>query len=97
MASQLISASEFCAHHQIEISFLQSLNEYGLIKIATAESNSYLHPDDVTLIEKLVRLHYDLHINLEGIDAIHHLLQRMENMQNEMLQLQNRLRLYEQA
>jgi hypothetical protein len=95
MASQLISAKDFCVHHHIEISFLHSLCDYGLLEITTGENEIYLQPEDVSHVEKLVRLHYDLHINLEGIDAIHHLLHRMEDMQEEMLQLKNRLRMYE--
>ena len=95
MAPQLISANDFCIHHQIEISFLHSLSDYGLIEITPVENEIYLHPEDVMRVEKLVRLHYDLHINLEGVDAIHHLLEQMENLQEEMLRLKNRLRLYE--
>ena len=33
--------------------------------------------------------------NAEGIEAITHLLQRMLEMQNELLQLKNRLRMFE--
>ena len=46
-------------------------------------------------IEKLVRLHYDLDINLEGIEAITYLLNRVKNMQAEIILLKNRLSIYE--
>src|SRR6059058_3387521 len=91
----LISAKAFCTHHHIEISFLYSLNDYGLIDITTAEEDFLLSQEQLESLEKMVRLHYDLHINLEGIDAIYHLLQRVEDMQREMSALHNRLRLYE--
>ena len=39
-------------------------------------------------------MYYDLSINIEGIDAIHHLLQRMEEMQNELHELRSQLRLF---
>ena len=39
-------------------------------------------------------MYYDLSINMEGIDAIHHLLERMENMQREMNSLRKQLLLY---
>jgi len=42
-----------------------------------------------------MRLHFDLHINLEGLDAVYHLLQRVENLQSEITSLNNKLRLYE--
>ena len=51
----------------------------------------------LSFLEKLVRLHYHLDINVEGIDAITNLLQRMANMHHEILQLKSRLQLYEAA
>lgn len=91
----LISAKAFCTHHQIEVTFIRSLQEYGLIDGTAAEDDYLLPQEQVDVLERLVRLHYDLHINLEGIDAIYHLLQRVESMQQDMALLRNRLRLYE--
>lgn len=91
----LIPVSEFCTIHKIEISFIHSLNEYGLIEIISQEETAYIHHEQISQLEKMMRLHYDLDINLEGIDAIAHLLKRVENMNEEMVSLKNRLRLYE--
>ncbi len=90
-----ISANEFCNHHHIEISFIHSLHDYGLIEIEENEGDCLLSHDQLAQLEKMVRLHYDLHINLEGIDAIYHLLNRMEEMQREVVLLRNRLRMHE--
>jgi hypothetical protein len=49
----------------------------------------------LTELEKLVRLRYELDINLEGIDAIIHLLKKLQGMQDEIIILKNKLRLYE--
>ena len=38
-------------------------------------------------------MYYDLSINIEVIDAIQHLLERMESMQQEIYSLHNKLRL----
>ena len=46
-------------------------------------------------VERYSRMYYDLSINIEGIDAIHHLLERMESMQQEIYSLHSRLRLFE--
>jgi hypothetical protein len=43
----------------------------------------------------MIRLHHELDINLAGIEAITHLLQRVENMHEEMRLLRNRLQRYE--
>ncbi len=46
-------------------------------------------------VEKIMRLHFDLNINLEGIDVIINLLQQIETLQEEITQLKRRLSLYE--
>lgn len=91
-----VPASAFCHYHQIEISFIHSLHDYGLLQLDVLNDEDWQLPqEELEKLERLVRLHYDLHINLEGLDAIHHLLDRMESMQKEMLSLRTRLRLYE--
>ncbi|MFL5808969.1 MAG: chaperone modulator CbpM [Flavisolibacter sp.] len=93
---QLVSANEFCMSHRISISFIQSLQEYGLAEITTIEESLYIPAEKLTDIEKLVRLHYELNINMEGIDVITRLLNRIEGLQNELKSLENRLGLYEE-
>jgi hypothetical protein len=90
-----ISAREFCQHHQIELSFIYSLREYGLIEVeVSGDEDCFLPQEELDSLEKLVRLHYDLQINMEGLDAIHHLLQRVETLQQEVIALRNKLRLH---
>lgn len=92
---QFIKAEDFCASHQIEYSFIRSLTEYGLIEIKAIEEKELIPESELTKLEKLVRLHYDLQINLEGIDAITNLLELINNVQEENRVLRNKLRLYE--
>ena len=91
----LIPASEFCVYHNVEFSFISSLHEYGLVTIEQKEETAFIPVNELPELEKYVRLHYELEINLEGIEAISHLLQRMQSIQHEMLALKNKLRLYE--
>jgi hypothetical protein len=92
----MISAIEFCECHHIEISFIDSLKETGLIELATVEETPYIMESQLHDLEKIVRLYNDLDINLEGIDAVINLLKRMDDMQHEIIFLKNRLRLYEE-
>src|SRR4051812_8681155 len=92
---ELISANDFCMHHQIGFSFLQSLNEFGLIELSQEENNWFLRSTELASVERMVRLHYELSINLEGIDVIKNLLEQIENMNEEMAGLKTRLRFYE--
>ncbi|HEY5470523.1 MAG TPA: chaperone modulator CbpM [Bacteroidales bacterium] len=91
----LIAIDKFCANHNIEISFISSLQQNGLIEITTIKEEGYIDPDQLLLLEKIVRLYYELDINIEGIETINYLLQRIENMHNEIIRLRNQLRLYE--
>jgi hypothetical protein len=89
---ELIPAADFCVSHNIDITFIQSLHDYGLIEVTTIEQSTFVHMEQLPQLEQFIRLHYELDINLAGIDAISNLLQRIEQMQNEIKMLKNRLR-----
>ncbi len=91
----LIAVNEFCVNHCIEISFISSLQQTGLIEITTVKETEFIDAGQLQQLEKFIRLYYELDINLEGIETISHLLQRINSMQDEIIALKNRLRLYE--
>lgn len=92
----LIPADEFCLKHNIEISFVKSLEQSGLIEITTVKNRRLLSSREIGKLERFRRLYFDLDINLEGIETITHLLTRIEHMQGEINRLKNRLRFYEE-
>lgn len=91
----LIAIDLCCTHYSVEISFIRSLNTAGLIETVSMQGIDYIHSDNMNRLEKMIRLHQDLDINLEGIEAIVHLLDRINNMQEELGRLRNRLNIYE--
>ena len=91
----LIPIQQFCDRYEIEFSFINSLNEYGLIKITHVEKTDFIELDKIHEIEKMIRLHHDLGINLEGIDVIYNLLEKVEFLSSEINYLKNRIELYE--
>jgi hypothetical protein len=91
----LIGTEEFCASHHIEFSFISSLQSSGLVEIATVQEKRFLPAEHLRTVEEYVRMHYDLDINIAGIEAITHLLGRVKDMQKEIMGLKNRLRKYE--
>lgn len=95
-SKNLIQIKQFCLYHEIEDTFITQLNNYDLIEIIVLEEEHYLQPEELPLIEKMIRLHYDLKINLEGIDAIANLLNKIEALQKNLTATQNKLRLFEQ-
>lgn len=91
----LILIEQLCSHHNIEISFVNSLHDFGLIKIVVIEDNKYLSHEQLKDIEKMMRLHYELDINMEGIDAISNLLHQINNLQLDLASAKNKLKLFE--
>lgn len=97
MQTDWIIISEYCRICHIDPSFLFLLEKGGLIEIDTVEGEQYLPTSQLYDVERYTRMYYDLSINVEGIDAIHHLLERIKSMQQEISSLKTRLRLYENA
>jgi hypothetical protein len=91
----LILIKQFCLYHEIENTFIKELKNYGLIEIITLEEDDYLPTEQLPAVEKMIRMHYDLKINVEGIDAIAHLLNKIEVLQQNLTAAQNKLRLFE--
>lgn len=92
---KLIAINEFCINHNVEISFVSSLQQTGLIEITTIKETEFVDTDQLRQLEKIIHFFYELDINLEGIETITHLLEKINSMQNEIIALRNRLRLYE--
>lgn len=92
---QLIAVEVFATHQGMEAAFVHALHERGLIRITVVQERHFLEPDELARIEQLARMHYDLDINLEGLEAISHLLERMDAAQQDLRALRERLRLYE--
>jgi hypothetical protein len=90
-----IEASLFCSQYAIDPSFIQTLQEYGLLHTNIISGAVYIPEDELPSLEKMMRLHFEMDINIEGIETIHYLLQKIENMQEEMQQLRNRIAVYE--
>lgn len=89
----LITAEACCSFYHIEHSFIRSLSEYGLINIISVEEKQFIANAELQQLERFIRLHYDLGINLEGIDAIGHLLLKLKEMQGEILLLKDKLQI----
>jgi hypothetical protein len=95
MTTTLISTTDFCTWHQVEYTFIRSLSDAGLIEITIVDEGEFIPETQLQRLEKMVRLHHELDINIAGIEAITHLLDRVETLHREMRILRNRLNLYE--
>jgi chaperone modulatory protein CbpM len=92
---KLILINQLCTHYEVDMSLFSDLHEFGIIEMITKENAFYIQEDKITFVEKIIRMHKDLNINLEGIDTILNLLEKINDLQNELHVVKNRLRLYE--
>lgn len=88
----LIAINEFCDNHGITHAYIYELHQFGLF---TIEKEDYLLEHELPKVEKIIRFHRDLEINLEGIDVILNLLERVEKQERDLQDLRNRLTIYE--
>lgn len=95
--NELILAEELCSRYHIQLSFINTLEQFALIEITSVEEATYIHQSELQKLEQIITLHNDLDINLEGIEAITHLLDRVKSLQSEITRLKNRLSLYEKV
>ena len=91
----LILIETLCIHYKIEFSFIDALDNIGLIEIETIDQSKFINQDKIGDLEKMIRLHQELNVNLEGLDIVFNLLQKEKVLQEEINTLKNRLLLYE--
>jgi len=92
--TEFIYIQDFCSSHNITESFILELQEYELVELKLVDDQQCIYIEELPKVEKLVRLHRDLDINLEGLEAIYHLLEKTMQLQNEIHILKKRLNRY---
>lgn len=93
--TDLIPIQLICKHYKIPVAFIDTLQEFQLVDLIFKEEDFFIHKKQLKKIEKIARLHYDLEINIEGIDVIYNLLEQVNTLKQEIATLHNKLRLYE--
>ena len=91
----LTSIKVICKRYNIPVSFINALHEFQLIEVIVKNDSVYMYTIQIKEVEKIMRLHYDLNINFEGVDAIYNLLKQVEFLKREITVLNNRLEVYE--
>lgn len=92
--TEMILIQQICYCHDIEFTFIHKLNELGLIEIHSIEDDKYIHENQLKDVEKMIRMHRELNINIEGIDAIYNLQQRIDQLEQELTQTKNKLKAF---
>lgn len=94
--TNLISIQRLCEHYNISDSFILKLSEYELIELIEYNRELCIYKTQITKVEKMIRLHFELDINMEGMDAIYNLTQQIDALKKDLWELNNKLRFYEE-
>ncbi len=86
--------SECLQIYKIEESFIESLHEVGLIKVVYSDDDRFIEYDEISDLEQFIRWYYEMDINVEGIDALRHMLERVKSLQSEVEQLRSEIQFY---
>lgn len=90
-----ILITRLCSVYQVERSFFEELHEIGLIEIEFLDNDYYFPENRIGDLEKILRIQEEFRINMEGIDVVFNLLQRIENLQEEVRSLKQQLSVFQ--
>lgn len=89
--SERISREELVKIYNIEITFFDELVDYGLLHIHIENNIQYLMYEDLPDLEKFANWHYDLEINLPGLEVVHNMLKKLDALNRRNRELMNKL------
>ncbi|WP_378186118.1 chaperone modulator CbpM [Aquimarina sp. W85] len=95
ITKEYILTQDLCNRYNINTSFVKLLEEKELIEIYHIKEKYYIHIDQIGRFEHILRLNTELGVNIDGIEVIQHLLNKIEKLQQVNLKLRNRLQLFE--
>lgn len=83
MMNERISREELVKLYNVELHFFDDLADSGLIRTETDNEVHYLLYDELPAFERFANWHYDLDVNLPGLEVISELLKKIETLQQE--------------
>jgi chaperone modulatory protein CbpM len=91
-----LAVEEFCTHHGVEVMLVREFADFGLIQLFVEEDREFVPDEEVSRLERMLRLSQELEVNKEGIDIILHMREELKQLRREADQLRYRLRQLEE-
>jgi hypothetical protein len=86
--------NQFCVSHEVEYAFIESLDQIGFIEIHQFENKDYIHLERLPILEKAIRLTQDLSLDINELEIILDLLEKIETLQEENKMLKSKIEMY---
>jgi hypothetical protein len=93
---KLVEINVLCVHYEVEMSLFSELHDFGIIDMVTIKDLYFIHEYEIGVVEKVIRMQRELNLNLEGVDTVFNLLDKINELQTELNNVKNRLHLYEE-
>ncbi len=87
MKNQGIQIELFCEFHKVDIQFVHSIIEFGMIEVIKTNNQIYIPSESIENLERCIRLANDLGINIEGLDVINYMRAQIVDLKNEVAEL----------
>lgn len=87
MSRTLIRITDISKSGNIEISFIKQLHHNGLIEIVVENQIEFVEEDILPRLEQYHTWYADLEVNIEGIEVIQHLLDKIKRLKAELREL----------
>ena len=84
MEKTLFRVIDICKTNNIEYTFVHELHSNGLIQIIVKEEQEYLEEEQVYHVERFSTWHYELDLNVQGIEVVSNLIDKIEELQREL-------------
>ena len=84
-----VTIKELAAFHHIEEAYIMEFVQTGIIPAHKRKSVMHIHLEDVSELERAIRLHRDLQVNLHGVEIICRLRNRIIRLEEEMAVLKD--------
>lgn len=91
MEKKYIKITEYCNHTKVEHTFISTLKKEGILTIEVINDEDCIKEEELDNLEMFSRWYYDLGINVEGIDAMRHMLAKIHRLNKEMDTLRRQL------
>ncbi|PPL03658.1 chaperone modulator CbpM [Parapedobacter indicus] len=92
MKKDVITVKEYCHIHQIEVTFIDYLEESGLVQLTSVNRQRCIPHDALGAVERLVNWHMELEVNPQGLEVANTLYQRVLELQEEIVRLRSALK-----
>lgn len=89
MEKTLFKVIDICRSNNIEQDFIQELHSNGLIEIIYQEEQEYIEEEQIIVLERFSTWHYELEINVQGIEVVQNLIDRIESLQQEIREIKS--------